>query len=309
VWSEEERMKYNNQHMKNKILDASIFWSFDQSGYLRHERDFKETYSFKKGSRALITGGTSGIGEASALELIRHGVDVTITGRDAKKAEKLLKNQTDLHFNKIDMSEWSGFDALVDQVKELDYLVLNAGSMPEHFQTNSEGVELQFASQLFGHYILSHKLVNAGKLKKGARIVWVTSGGMYLKPLHTDTIFKNENYDKVENYANVKRAQVTVLPFFKQEFPDQIVTAMHPGWAATPGVAESIPGFSKFMDGRLRTPLQAADTILWLLSTKEEITSGELYFDRKKVSPHFFWFTKKSSQHIHELQSLLKKYL
>ncbi len=295
--------------MKNKMLDASIFWSFDQSGYLRHARNFKESYRFKKGTKALITGGTSGLGEATALELLGCGVDVTITGRNTKKADEILKRYPALHFCKMDMSDWSVMDRLVNQVEELDYLVLNAGGMPESFQTNSEGVELQFASQLFGHYILSHKLKVAGKLKKEARIVWVTSGGMYLKPLHTDTIFKNDNYDKVENYANVKRAQVTLLPFFKEEFPEQIVTAMHPGWAATPGVAESIPGFSKFMDGRLRTPLQGADTILWLLCTKEALISGELYFDRKKVSPHFFWFTKKSSEHLHELQSLLTKYL
>ena len=113
--------------------------------------------------------------------------------------------------------------------------------MPKKFSTNKQGVELQFASQLFGHYILTHKLVNAGKIKPGARIVWVTSGGMYLKALDINTIFKNEKYDKVDNYTNVKRAHDTLLPFFKKEFPNQTITAMHPGWAATLGVDEAIP--------------------------------------------------------------------
>ncbi len=295
--------------MWNKILDASIFWSFDLSGYLRHEKDFNEAYSFPKESRALITGGTSGIGQAAALELIKQGVQVTITGRNLIRGEALEKSYPDLKFKQMDMAEWSDFDALVNQVDPLDYLVLNAGGMPEKFNTNKQGVELQFASQLFGHYILTHKLVRAGKLKSGARIVWVTSGGMYLKALDIKTIFKNQKYNKVDTYANVKRAQVTLLPFFKKEFPDQIVTAMHPGWAATPGVDEAIPEFAKKMSGRLRTPLQGADTILWLLSTKKKIESGELYFDRKKVSPHFFWFTKKSSTQSNKLQELLKKQL
>jgi len=96
------------------------------------------------------------------------------------------------------------------------------------------------------------------------------------------------------------------LSFFKKEFPNQIVTAMHPRWAATPGVDEAIPAFAKIMAGRLRTPLQGADTILWLLSSKKEINSGALYFDRKKVSPHFFWFTKKSKKQIINLQNFLK---
>ncbi len=295
--------------MLNKFLDASIFWSFDRSGYLRHEKDFHEPYHFKKGSKALITGGTSGIGEAAAIELVQQGVDVTVTGRNSQKGEVTREKHSQFQFIKMDMSEWSGFDDLIGEIQELDYLVLNAGGMPESFQVNSKGIEQQFASQLFGHYILAHKLLSQGKLKKGARIVWVTSGGMYLKALDTQTIFKNSRYDKIDNYANVKRAQVTLLPFFRQEFPDQIVTAMHPGWAATPGVADAMPAFSRFMKGRLRSPMQGADTILWLLGTTDEIQSGELYFDRKKVSPHLLGFTKKSSKQAQELQLLLKKFV
>jgi dehydrogenase/reductase SDR family member 12 len=294
--------------MWNKILDASIFWSFDLSGYLRHEKNFDENNSFPKGSKALITGGTSGIGQAAALEMLKQGVEVVIIGRSGARGEALEKMHPHLKFKKMDMANWSEFDSLVEQVDSLDYLVLNAGGMPEKFSTNQEGIELQFASQLFGHYILTHKLASSGKLKPGARIVWVTSGGMYLKALDINAIFKNDHYDKVDNYANVKRAQVTLLPFFKKEFPNQTVTAMHPGWAATPGVDEAIPGFAKIMSGRLRSPLQGADTILWLLSTKKEIESGQLYFDRKKVSHHFFWFTKKSSKQSQKLQEIVKRY-
>ncbi|MDC1175670.1 hypothetical protein OAT67_09740, partial [Bacteriovoracaceae bacterium] len=188
--------------------------------------------------------------------------------------------------------------------KPFDYVVLNAGGMPDKFQTNDKGVELQFASQLFGHYFLIKKLKEKNKLKEGAKIVWVTSGGMYLASLDLKTIFENPKYDKVATYANVKRAQVTLLPYFKKEFPNQTVTAMHPGWAETPGVSSAIPEFDKKMKGKLRTPLQAADTILWLLGTKDTIQSGELYFDRRKVKKHFFWFTKKSDK---EREHLAKK--
>ncbi len=293
--------------MWNKLLDASIFFSFDRSGYLRHEGQFDETLDFKKGSRALITGGTSGIGKATALEMVRQGVDVVITGRNLQRGNELSAHNSHLTFKELDLSEWSGFDPLVREIEPLDHLVLNAGSMPEKFTTNREGVELQFASQLFGHYLLAHKLLAAGKLKAGARVVWVTSGGMYLKVLDLKTIFNNPRYDKVDQYANVKRAQVTLLPFFQKEFPQQTVIAMHPGWAETPGVDESLPGFAKMMKGRLRTPLQGADTILWALSTKKSIASGALYFDREKVNPHKFFFTRKSEKSGKELQELLSK--
>lgn len=285
----------------NPILDASIFWSFDRSGFKRHAEDFTDSYKFSKGQRALITGGTSGIGKAAAKELARLGVEVTVTGRDKEKGEK-----SGFHFMALDLGDWAAIDALVEKLPILDFLVLNAGGMPEKFTTNDKGVELQFASQLFGHYLLAKKLLQNGKLKEGARIVWVTSGGMYLKTLETKTIFENPKYDKVETYANVKRAQVTLLPFFKEEFPNQTVTAMHPGWANTPGVKDSIPQFFRFMKDRLRTPLQGADTILWLLGTKKKVESGGLYFDRKRVAPHLFWFTKKSEDQAEELKKILR---
>lgn len=293
--------------MLNKILDLSIYYSFDKSGYLRHKKDFNDEYSFKAQSNALITGGTSGIGQATSLELANCEVNTIITGRNHKKGEAAAKVHPNIHFKPLDMQDWDQISTFVNRVFPLDYLVLNAGGMPSDFSQNHYGVESQFASQLFGHFYLLKELQKANKLKKGAKVVWVTSGGMYLSNLDLSKITEFvSDYDKVATYANVKRAQVTLLSFFKDEFPDQVVTAMHPGWAETPGVALAIPKFDKKMKGRLRTPKQGADTILWLLGTKKEIVSGGLYFDRKKVKTHFFWFTKKSDKRIQDLIKILK---
>ncbi len=292
--------------MWNKILDASIYYSFDKSGFLRHEKSFNETYQFISGSKAIITGGTSGIGQATALELAKQGVSVVITGRDKTKGELASSQHDNFDFIELDMAKWNEISDVVEKIEPLDYVVLNAGGMPSEYKKNDLGVELQFASQLFGHYYLISELRNKNKLKKSARIVWVTSGGMYLSKLDLSTIFENIKYDKVATYANVKRAQVTLLPFFKEEFSEQIITAMHPGWAQTPGVSSAIPEFDKKMKGRLRSPLQGADTILWILGTKNPIESGCLYFDRKKVKTHFFWFTKSSDQKQSELIKIIK---
>lgn len=294
--------------MWNKILDASIFWSFDKSGFLRHKKRFTEDLQFCSGTTALITGGTSGIGLASAKFMAKQGVNVFVTGRDERKGKKVEAEDSNIKFIQWDMADWSQLQSTVNSLPEINYLVLNAGGMPEKFQKNSNGIELQFASQLFGHFYLAKLLESSSKLKDKARIVWVTSGGMYLKSLDLSTITQNSHYDKVATYANVKRAQVTLLPYFKEQFSKQIVVAMHPGWAATPGVASAIPGFSEKMRSRLRTPLQGADTILWLLSTITNIQSGHLYFDRKKVTTHFFWFTKKSEKLKTKLIDLLNSY-
>ena len=293
--------------MLNKILDASIYYSFDKSGYLRHAKSFDDQYFFKAGSRALVTGGTSGIGQAVSLELAQSEVKIVITGRNQSKGEIASNKHQNIEFEVLDMQDWDQVSNFVEKLSTLDYVVLNAGGMPAEFSQNKYGVESQFASQLFGHFYLLKALQKANKLKQGAKVVWVTSGGMYLSSLDISKITEVvAEYDKVATYANVKRAQVTLLPFFKKEFPDQVVTAMHPGWAETPGVAMAIPEFDKKMQGRLRTPEQGADTILWLLGTKKIIQSGGLYFDRRKVKTHFFWFTKKSDKRTKDLIELVQ---
>ena len=281
--------------MWNKLLDLSIFWSFDLSGFLRHQKSFKEEIKFKAGKFALITGGTSGLGKATAIEMANQGIKVIITGRNLERGN-VIAEHPNIEFIQWDMTDWSQIKNVIEKTPKLDYLVLNAGGMPNAFETNSQGIELQFASQLFGHYYLAKDLRKNKKLKHNARIVWVTSGGMYLKNLDLETITENTTYDKVSTYANVKRAQVTLLEYFKEQFPEQLVLAMHPGWAATPGVESAIPGFAKKMQGRLRSSIQGADSILWLLSTDSQLESGALYFDRQKVSKHLFWFTKKSEK-------------
>ena len=293
--------------MLNKILDTSIVFSFDKSGYLRHKKQFKDELIFDSKAHALITGGTSGIGYATAKTLAKHGVHTVITGRSVEKGEKAAEFSELMEFIRWDMAEWDKLTEVVNKLPALNYVVLNAGGMPEKFQKNSAGVEMQFATQLFGHYYLIKELQRQNKLQPKARIVWVTSGGMYLSKLDLSKILDDNNYDKVSTYANVKRAQVTLLSEFKKEFSAQTVTAMHPGWVNTQALRESLPKFTDLMKHRLRTPIQGADTILWLLSESSKPESGKLYFDRKVVEPHFFHFTKISDQKSAELKRLLEE--
>ena len=273
------KLFYHTHYWEN-FLDKTIYFSFDRSGFLRHQKHFKEDFSKAslKNKKALVTGGTSGIGQAVVRFLRSHEAHVTYTGR---------REINDLLYRACDMSDWDAVKKLAHQSEELDFVVLNAGSMPDHYTENKNGVEFQCASQLVGHYILINELQKLGKLKEHARIVWVSSGGMYLKKLDLQTLFKNPHYDKVDTYANVKRAQVTLVEELAHDprWKNFTITSMHPGWVKTEGLRGALTKFFSWMENRLRTSDEGADTIIWLLLTKTDIESGKFFFDRKKVSP------------------------
>lgn len=291
--------------MINKILDASIYFSFDKSGFKRHKKDFIDPLTFNNQEHVLITGGTSGIGLACANHLIDH-CQVTVTGRSALRAQKAISFGA--NFIQFDMTDWKKIQNFVDKLDPVSSVVLNAGGMPEKKDLNTFGVESQAASQLYGHFYLIEALLNNNKLSKGAKIIWVTSGGMYLKSLDLENLIDPLNYDKVSVYANVKRAQVSLLNYFQEKFSDYQVGAMHPGWVDTPAVRNSIPKFYEKTKHRLRTPAEGADTILWMLSDQIKKLNGGLFFDRKKVKKHLFFFTKKTDKLINKLTQTLTKY-
>jgi dehydrogenase/reductase SDR family protein 12 len=278
----------------DKLLDKSIFFSFDKSGYQRHKNKFTENLSLKNihSKVSLVTGGTSGIGEAVAQVLSKQGSKVYVTGRSVKKGKAFEEKNAHSQFFSLDMGDWNKFEEFCKSCERFDYIVLNAGSMPENLVLNDFGVESQCASQLLGHYYLINLLNKYGKINSGARIVWVSSGGMYLKQLDLDALFDNKNYEKVSTYANVKRAQVTLVEEMAKQFKwkDFLILSMHPGWVGTEGLRSSLPKFYNIMKHRLRSVSDGADTILWLLLTDLSLESGGFYFDRNKASPYI---TKK----------------
>lgn len=299
----------------DKLLDSTVYLSFDQSGYHRHEKSMKDDLNKNIGQdlsskHALITGGTMGIGNACADYLTSLQIPCTVTGRTP---EKYIDKGTDSlsRFVQLDLSDWDAIKKFVDTSKSFHYLVLNAGGMPDSFALNKYGIEYQMASQLFGHYFLMRYMIEQGKLAIGGRIVWVSSGGMYLAKLHLRDLFSSAKpYDKVATYANVKRAQVVLCQELAKDkkYSQFAINAMHPGWVDTAGVKNAIPGFWKFTKNRLRTPAQGAATIIWLLLSHEVSTSGEFYFDWKKRATYPFFWTKENNLIRDEFISLLKDY-
>ena len=114
----------------------------------------------------------------------------------------------------------------------------------------------------------------------------------------TDPNWTARRFDGVSAYAQTKRMQVVLAEQLAERGAAAGigVHAMHPGWADTPAVRSSLPRFHRWMRGRLRTPEQGADTVLWLaVRPAREVPSGRFWLDRAPQPTHLAPLTRESA--------------
>lgn len=105
------------------------------------------------------------------------------------------------------------------------------------------------------------------------------------------------SYRGAEQYARAKRAQVTLNEMWAEREGAAVrFHALHPGWADTPGVEESLPTFRKVVGPLLRTPLQGADTKVWLAADDglPLETNGLFWLDRRPRPIHRLAATRRT---------------
>lgn len=250
------------------------------------------------GRHVLVTGASGGLGLATARGLARLGAVVHITGRDASRLDdarsRLLEEQplAEVTSHVADVSDLAATAEFarrfVADVPRLHAVVHNAGVMPPTRTVTPEGHELALATHVLGPHVLSFGLRES--LGGGGRVVLVTSGGAYAQRLEVnDTEYTQGTYSGTAAYARTKRMQLVLAPLWARELAgdDITVASMHPGWADTPGVTESLPGFARVTGPLLRNAEQGADTAVWLTATGDPIGSGGFWHDRRRRSTHY----------------------
>lgn len=277
------------------LLEATVAGSFTKAGYAVRSWAYgwDEPAGTLLNQTVLVTGGTSGIGKSTAQGLMELGAHVIVTSRSSERAEEAAGELNELALSgsasgmSLDTGDFSSIGDLVEKVKSatpsLDVLVNNAGALSEEYRTDGRGMELTLSTHLVGPYALTKAL--RPHLSRGARVLWMSSGGMYTQELDVDTIEMSESdYQGAVAYAKAKRGQVEMVKFLGPKWaPDIVMHAMHPGWVDTPGVEEGIPGFGKIMGPTLRDAAQGADTMIWLAAT------GGLLRDGTTAPPGLFW--------------------
>jgi NAD(P)-dependent dehydrogenase (short-subunit alcohol dehydrogenase family) len=168
------------------------------------------------GTRAVVTGGASGIGVETARSLARAGGEVTLAVRDTDAGElvaaeiRATTGNHDVrvaHLDLVDRPSIAAFAQAWDG--PLHLLVNNAGIMASPLMRTAEGWELQFATNHLGHFALALGLHDALTAADGARIVSVSSSGHLASPVVFDDIhFHDRAYDPWSAYGQSKTANV-----------------------------------------------------------------------------------------------------
>ena len=181
-------------------------------------------------------------------------------------------------------------DAYIASEQPLHGIVNNVGIMIHERTVTDEGYEITYATNLLGQYILTKKLLPVLEASAPARVVMVSSGGMYSQPLTVSNLESSEGeYNGTNAYARTKRAEVVLAEEWAKEFAGTgvTVTSMHPGWVDTAGVRTSLPTFRKITGPFLRDEDGGADTIVWLVASEEASDlSGGFYHDRRQRPTH-----------------------
>ena len=247
------------------------------------------------GRTALITGATGGLGRATAEAMAGLGARVILVGRDRARlaglqAELVAANGEDRFPTFVaDMASIASVQAVADEIRAaetaLDVLVDNAGAIFATRTETADGIESSMALLAVGPFVLVAGLLPLLRGSADARVISVTSGGMYTQSIDVEDLDGTDvDYNGPRFYARAKRAQVALIREWARRTAgtNLTFTAMHPGWARTPGLTDSLPGFDRLMGPLLRSPAEGIDTIVWLATaSRSEIESGRLYLDRR----------------------------
>ncbi len=267
---------------------------FTRYGYRKAKAGWNPVSAGLRGRHAVVTGASSGLGEATAFDLARRGAALTLVVRDRLKGEQLraaIDAETGNRHIRIEVADLSllgDVDSLCQRLRRkgspVHILVNNAGALfPEHALT-TEGIERSTALLLLSPYRLTTGLLPLLRDAGDARVINVVSGGMYTQKLSLAALRGEVEYAGAKAYAQAKRALMVVTGEWAEQWCECniAVNAMHPGWVDTPGLERGLPGFHRLTRCVLRSPRQGADTITWLAAASEAgDLSGGLFLDRQ----------------------------
>ena len=249
------------------------------------------------GKTVLVTGGTGGIGSATAMGLAMMGARLGITGRDRGRTEEAAREiraasggQVDVFV--ADLSSQSEVRRLADEVLQtyprIDVLVNNVGGSWNTRHVTADGLEHTFALNHLAPFLLSNLLLDRLTQSAPARVVTVASNAHATGEIDFDDLQGEQSYSGSRAYSQSKLANILFTYELAKKLRASAVTAnaLHPGVVNTSFGAEDPRGIQRliipFARPFLKTPTQGAVTSIHLASSPDlEQVTGRYFADSK----------------------------
>ena len=277
------------------------------------------------GKVVLVTGGTGGIGKATAIGLAAIGARVAITGRDLNRAEEAAADIRAVSGNPAvdafaaDMTSQAEVrrlaGAVLNAYPRLDVLINNVGGFWAHRHQTADGLERTFALNHLAPFLLTNLLLDRLKASAPARVVTVSSGASAMGRIDFDDLQGARNYSGQRAYNQSKLANIMFTNELARRLEGTGVTAnsLHPGVVRTNFGAEDqawlFTVVSRVVLPLLKTPAQGAQTSIYLASSSDvDGVTGQFFANRKpKTANNLAYDTNMTARLWHVSADLIVK--
>ncbi len=249
------------------------------------------------GKVVLITGGTSGIGKAAALELAKMGAWVVVTGRNRERGEEALvdlkakSGSEKIELMLMDLAVQAEVRRLVEEFEErhdrLDVLVNNAGVIQSRRTETPDGIETTLAINHLAPFLLTNLLLDLLKKSAPSRIITVSSSAERSGKIDFDDLQSEKRYRAFPVYGTTKLTNIMFTFELAGRLEGTGVTAncLHPGSVNTYFAEDNRSPFTllfRAFKPLMRSSEEGADTIVYLAASPEvEGMNGKYLADRK----------------------------
>jgi NAD(P)-dependent dehydrogenase (short-subunit alcohol dehydrogenase family) len=268
----------------------------------------------------LITGATSGIGEATAIDLAKKGANIFFIARNNLKAQNLSDKIESISGkrSKFFIADLASLKNIKDSALEfisldipLHVLLNNAGLINNNRKETVDGFEEVFSINHLAYFYLTHLLLD--KLKEGtpSRIINVSSGAhAFVKGFNFDDVNSLKEYKPFKVYGYSKLANILFTKKLSQVLENENITVncLHPGVVGT-GFGQNNGIFSKILFNLskpfMRSSEKGAETSIYLCSSPDVSDVSGQYFYNCKIAKTTKW--ARSEEDADRLWNLSKE--
>jgi NAD(P)-dependent dehydrogenase (short-subunit alcohol dehydrogenase family) len=203
----------------------------------------------QSGRIAIVTGANSGLGLSVARELAQHGAHVVMACRNLEKGQAALQEveraapSAELELVQLDLASLESVEAFANAYRSdhggrgLDLLINNAGVMAPPRRETKDGFELQFGTNVLGHFALTGRLISLMEGHEDARVVTVSSNAHKFGRIKFDDLQSKHRYSRWMAYGQSKLGDLMLALELDRRLREASSTiksmGAHPGYAAT----------------------------------------------------------------------------